>query len=87
MSVALRLYAEQMSLKDNELQRKIWNASMAPLSVTLPEIPEKLRSKQFVFLNRNLEDVDLIRTIIPPVETETGLTEWLGIYRRNTYYR
>lgn len=48
---------------------------MPPLSVTLPEIPEKLRSKQFIFLNRNLEDMALIRAIIPPVETETGLTE------------
>lgn len=44
---------------------------MSLCSVTLPGLPEKLKSKHFVFLNRNLEDMDLIRTIIPPVETET----------------
>lgn len=45
---------------------------MSLCSVTLPGLAEKLRSKHFVFLNRNLEDMDLIRTIIPPVETEAN---------------
>lgn len=44
---------------------------MSPFSVTLPGMAEKLRSKHFIFLNRNLEDTDLIKTMIPPVETET----------------
>lgn len=43
---------------------------MSLCSVTLTGLAEKLRSKHFVFLNRSLEDMDLIRTIIPPVETE-----------------
>lgn len=47
---------------------------MSPLSVTRPRMAEKVKSKR-IFLSRNLEDMDLIRTIIPPVETETGLTE------------
>lgn len=33
---------------------------------------EKMKSKHGIFLSRNLEDMDLIRTIIPPVETETS---------------
>lgn len=48
---------------------------MSPLSVTRPRMAEKVKSKRCIFLSRNLEDMDLIRTIILPVETETGLTE------------
>lgn len=63
---------EQITLKGHELQLLNIRFKMSPLSVTRPGMAEKLKSKHGIFLNSNLEDMDLIRTIIPPVETETG---------------
>lgn len=40
--------------------------------VTLLEMAEKLRSKHFIFINRNLEDVDFIRPIIPAADSGTN---------------
>lgn len=35
----------------------------------------KLRSKHFISLNRNHDDVDLVRATTPPVEAKTDRTD------------
>lgn len=72
MSVGLRLHEDQISLKDNEL--RFFNTIMHschPYLQYYQGLAEKLKSKHCVFLSRNHEEIDLIRAIIPPVETET----------------